>query len=306
MKILYIAGSGRAGSTILGQMLGQIDGFFSVGEAGNLWQRGLVEGRRCGCGRPVPDCPAWSAIVDRGFGTVDAARAQRLSQMAREHDRARSIPRLLARRAPPDPDPEYERALGSLYEAIEEVTRSRVIVDSSKSPIYATTLEHAVGPVVYVVHLIRDPRAAAYSWRRKKTLPDFGDDRLMATQTPFVTARRWLKAQALTELLWRPRAGRYMVLRYEDLLRDPADALRRMCALVGGDAVDLPLSGPNTVRLGVTHSVSGNPTRFSGGPVELRLDDEWVDSQRVADRRVVTAMTWPLLWRYGYQLHPSR
>ena len=32
VKVLYIAGSGRSGSTILDRILGQLDGFFSVGE----------------------------------------------------------------------------------------------------------------------------------------------------------------------------------------------------------------------------------------------------------------------------------
>jgi hypothetical protein len=36
------------------------------------------------------------------------------------------------------------------------------------------------------------------------------------------------------------------------------------------------------------------------GPVELRYDGEWAARQSRRDRRVVTALTWPLLARYGY------
>lgn len=304
MKILYIAGSGRTGSTLLGQLLGQIDGFFSVGEARNLWQRGLIERRKCGCGRSVPDCPSWSAIIGRAFGSVDAVAASRLAALAGRRDRTRSIPPLLMRRrtaSPPAVD-EYASALTSLYGAIESETACRVIVDSSKSPVYAEQLDLIAGSRVCVVHLIRDPRATAYSWLRKKTLPDFDDERMMARQSPLTSARRWFKAQVLTELLWRRRAARYLLVRYEDFVQRPAETLMRICALIGEDPRQLPLTGRTIARLEKTHSVSGNPDRFLSGTVELRLDDEWVTSMHAQDRRIVSAVTWPLLPRYGYSI----
>ena len=308
MKVLYIAGSGRTGSTILGQLLGQIDGFFSVGEVSNLWQRGLIERRKCGCGRSIPDCPSWSAIMARAFGSIDSVDAQRLSALARVRDRSHSIPAFLMRRqgtASPAID-EYARAVTSLYGAITSETGCRVIVDSSKSPVYAEQLDSIPGARVCVVHLIRDPRATAYSWLRKKSLPDFGDNRMMARQSPLTSARRWLKAQVLTELLWRRRAARYLLVRYEDLVQRPAQTLMRICALIGEDPRQLPLTGPTVARLEKTHSVSGNPDRFVSGTVELRLDDDWVTSMREQDRRIVSAVTWPLLLRYGYSIRLGR
>jgi hypothetical protein len=63
VKVLYIAGSGRSGSTILDNTLGQIDGFFSVGELRYIWERGLIEDRLCGCGERVHQCPFWAAAL---------------------------------------------------------------------------------------------------------------------------------------------------------------------------------------------------------------------------------------------------
>ena len=37
IKVLYIAGNGRSGSTLLGVLLGQIPGFFNVGEVRRVW-----------------------------------------------------------------------------------------------------------------------------------------------------------------------------------------------------------------------------------------------------------------------------
>jgi hypothetical protein len=46
--------------------------------------------------------------------------------------------------------------------------------------------------------------------------------------------------------------------------------------------------------------VSGNPSRFRTGKIELQLDEEWKVKMRGADKNVVTALTAPLLLKYGY------
>ena len=49
-RVLVIGGWGRCGSTLLDMLLGEIDGFVSAGEVRELWLRGCVEDRPCGCG----------------------------------------------------------------------------------------------------------------------------------------------------------------------------------------------------------------------------------------------------------------
>jgi len=49
-KIILIAGHSRSGSTLLDRLLGEMDGFVTVGELRCLWIRGLREDQLCGCG----------------------------------------------------------------------------------------------------------------------------------------------------------------------------------------------------------------------------------------------------------------
>src|SRR3712207_8209479 len=51
VKVLYVVGLGRSGSTILSNSLGQIGGFFSGGELNFIWRHNVLENRLCGCGR---------------------------------------------------------------------------------------------------------------------------------------------------------------------------------------------------------------------------------------------------------------
>ena len=299
MKVLYIAGSGRSGSTIVSQVLGQLDGFVAVGELWNVWQRGLVERRRCGCGIPVPECPLWADVLEEAFGRPLRIDPVRIAALGRRYLELRALPGLLRSRGR-SVDPVYRDALVSLYGAVARRTGCRVLVDSSKSPVYAEVLRLLLGLDVRVVHLVRDARASAYSWLRTKDLPDFGDDRTMIRQPPLTSARRWLKHQALTEGLWGRRDGRYLRVRYEDLIAEPRGWLARIVRFVDEDVPLAVLQDERTVRLATTHSVSGNPARFSSGAVTLRPDDEWVGSMARGDRARVTAVTWPLLRRYGY------
>lgn len=87
MKVLYIAGWGRSGTTILDNVLGAYASVFSVGELYFLWQRGLGQNRHCGCGEPLPSCPLWREVLDlayqgRRLRPADTNAAQRRSVVA--------------------------------------------------------------------------------------------------------------------------------------------------------------------------------------------------------------------------------
>ena len=98
----------------------------------------------------------------------------------------------------------------------------------------------------------------------------------------------------------RHEARRSLLVRYEDFIAEPRAVLLRIAQLVGETGDELPFDGDRTVRLARNHTVSGNPSRFKTGPVELREDREWLTRQPVVDRLTVTAMALPLLRRYGY------
>src|SRR5687768_409663 len=69
VKVLFILGWARSGSTLLDQILGTEEGFFSTGELRWIWLRGLVQQRNCGCGRRVVECPFWTAVLERAYST---------------------------------------------------------------------------------------------------------------------------------------------------------------------------------------------------------------------------------------------
>ncbi len=303
-RILYIAGSGRSGSTLLHNMLAQVDGFFGVGELRYVWRRGFIHGKRCGCGERILDCPLWGRVFGETFGGLDAVDAEELAELTdsfRVHHlpttfvgrmRRRRIRRLNV----------YLRTLSSLYHGIASVTGAEVIVDSSKNPAYGYLLTQAPDLRVSVVHMVRDPRAVAFSWSRTKLFePDETQRDLMARKSALESAMQWNARNAGTELVVRPHAEGYTRVRYEDLVAAPGTVFRQVLTSVGEDDRDLSFVEGEVVRLErPNHSVFGNLIRFDRGSVAVRRDDEWQREMTSRRKTAVAASTWPLRARYGY------
>ena len=191
---------------------------------------------------------------------------------------------------------------GRLYEAIRSVTGSRIVVDSSKEPAYGYAVSMVEDVDFRVLHLIRDPRATAHSWLKKKPQPDTETREYMHRKSAPESAVLWDAWNAAAETLWRRTPERYLRLRYEDFVADPRRSFERILDLVGEEDPELPLLGEREVKLGVSHTVSGNPNRFDTGAVELRPDREWISKMKPRDRALVTALALPLLRHYGYQI----
>lgn len=308
VKVLYIAGFGRSGSTILGDVLGGIGGFFHGGELNFIWEHNLIENRLCGCGAPFDECEVWGAVFERAFGGLNGIDAREMVRLQSSGTRTRHVPLMLSsggRRVLASRLGRYTARLERLYRAIGESTGSRVVVDSSKMSSYGYALGMAPGIELYVVHLIRDSRAAAYSWL-KEPRPD-ADERAYMNQVGVArSSLLWDVWNASSEALWSGAPGRYMRLRYEDFVAEPRRAVEGILGMLGEDTGGLPFVGEREVELGAGHTVAGNPNRFRSGPVRLRPDEEWTFRMRPRDRKLVTLLTLPLLARYGYPVSPAR
>src|ERR1700704_6679072 len=94
VRVLYIAGTGRSGSTLLANILGQVDGIFNAGEVRYIWERGMLENRLCGCGRRFADCPVWTEILSEAFGDARPVPGE-TSSLQSSLTRVRHVPGLV-------------------------------------------------------------------------------------------------------------------------------------------------------------------------------------------------------------------
>lgn len=305
VSVLYVGGMPRSGSTLLDLMLGQLPGHCDVGELFYLWTAGPVRDQRCACGEHFASCPFWTEVGHVAFGGWDRVDVEEVLRLQRQVDATRWVPLILAPRLVPSFRKRLDRYTAlmlRLYRAVLEVSGADIVVDSTKRPSLAFILRRAPDVDLRLIHLVRDPRAVVYAWTKSVPVPEGSGPRAhLKVRSPRLITRRWLTVNALMALLERLGVPR-VVLRYEDLVTRPREALGDVLALHPSTDTDGALGFviDEGLVLAPSHTVAGGRVRFRRGTVPLRLDEEWRRELPASTRRAVGAITGPLRRRYGY------
>jgi hypothetical protein len=308
VRVLYLGGLGRSGTTLLERVVGELPGAVPLGEVVHLWRRDLCDGERCGCGEPFLACPFWTAVGERAFGGWRHVDVDRVVTLALTVDRTRFVPGLALKRWTDrhwGELREYTDYYVRLYRAVQAETGATVVIDSSKHASLAYCLSHNAEIDLRVLHVVRDSRGVAYSWTKHVDRPETDGADEMTRFSPGHTALLWNAHNAAFSVL-EPRNDRVQVMRlqYEHFVADPVDITRAVARFAGlklGPG-DLDFLSPGSVTLSPCHSAAGNPMRFRTGELAIRHDDAWRQALPDAQRRLVSALTAPFLVAYGYSL----
>lgn len=304
IKILNISGWGRSGSTILGSVFGSCKDFFFGGELRNIWKLSLLKNRLCGCGIPFKECDFWKKVFEHGFGGVDNVNAEQVAEKIRLACHSRFAPLQFLPFAGKD-FKTFALSLGEveqLFTSICELTNCKIIIDTTKPPLYGYLLSLMDKLDVYTVHLIRDPRGVAYSRKKKMIQPDKEKILYLEQYNSFYNAFRWNERNLLSEYLWKKNKDKYLMVRYEDFVENPKAIISKILTFISESQSSIPFISNNEINLETNHSVWGNPSRFKVGRVELKADNEWKSKLNIFDRSISTTCTFPLLLKYGYKV----
>lgn len=296
-KVLYIVGPTRSGSTIFSNILNEVEGFFNAGELIEYWNRGLKW--PCSCGTDTRNCVIWQNVIRKvKFSDADYAR---IGQTIEAAGHSLRVPKymLSKRRQPREEEnwPEMLSALESLYKAVQSVTDCEVLIDASKNPGYAFLLSLVPGIDLYLVHLIRDPRAVAYSWLQKK--------QNLWTTNVLQTSLVWLLRNQIAEMMGRQNGSKYIKLNYEYFVSKPRQAIDNVFAFLSVEGKKSPVGRDGYARIGGNHGLCGNPVRFDSGPTRLLADRRYLQMKTI-DKILVTMLTMPGLLKYGYPLQTGK
>jgi hypothetical protein len=279
VHVLYIAGSGRSGSTLLSRLLGEVGGMVNVGQAA-FHYAGQCPPIPCGCGVAPHQCEFWK----------DIPANPQLQELGQEFFRKRHFARLAFADYMGNPKArELMFALRELYQSLRRKTGAEVIVDCSKNPARAYMLARTPGVRLLVVHLIRSPYGVAASWREPKEY--------LFHVPAWRAALSWNFIQASSELMFRRRPVHHWVIRYEDLVESPGVFVEAIATAVLGRPVDCSFLQGNRAKLKVQHMLAGNPDVFQGSDLLIERREPALS---VGARLVVSAITFPIALRYGY------
>lgn len=297
IKVLYIAGFERSGSTIVNRVLGQIDGFVAWGELRDIWQHGIVENRPCTCGTTFRNCSAWQKIFERAFKgaeKINTSEMDKLQKKARffvlPHYFKLLQDSFLKKQIHP-----YLISLEKLYQAIQKTTNSRVIVDSTKASWYGYVLSLLPSIDLYIVHVIRNPKGVCYSLDQHKSKGELTSQ----WYNPIHASISWNLKNYAVETLLNSSEDRYLRINYEDFIANPQIAVKQILKLLDEDITELPFVSPTEVKMSTDHIITGSPSSRSDiGTVKLQLDQKWKYKMKLIDKMIIDLLTFPIKHKY--------
>lgn len=314
-RVVYILGSQRGGTTILGRVLGTIEGMAYAGELRDLWATRPKLELRCGCGKRHAECEIWSELHARlDTRLVELVRLGR--QVMPPRHSWWPATRFLKSDAPFDPRSaagRYVRLIGDVYREYADLSGAGVVIDSSKHPGDAALLARAPGVSLVCVQIVRDPRGVVFDGelrrsRRRGRLHERAAWGHPEHVHPFGAIRgslAWVARHHATEAV-RRAAGRDrgLLIRYEDFCANPAQTLTAVSRLTGHPSDRPPPSSDGTFYLPTAHTPAGNGRRRAADVV-LVEDERWKVELPMLDRVLATVLSTPGRHRYGYRVSVS-
>ena len=314
LRVVYVMGAGRSGSTVLDVILGSHPDVFGTGELIHIFREEALHRANCACGEPRDECPVWTAVRTRWCELTRKTAITDHRDLYRHFCHIQSFDVGLKswmrlRRRPERQSLRLQECLSqtaALYKAIAEVSGSNIIVESSKNPLRARLLSLVPELDVRLLHLVRDARGVA--WSRMKALHtsrESGIPREIKPRPVTVSAAYWSIMNRYSEQVCRSFRDQPCIrIHYEDLIALPEDTLLAIGRLAGVDYTDVAarLAAGETMNPG--HLYAGNRVR-TAGPIQLRQDSDWMQHLTPKQQRVIWTLTASQMNRYGYARVPN-
>jgi Sulfotransferase family len=301
-SFVFMMAHSFSGSTLLAFLLGAHPEVATVGEM--YISPGFdTDSYTCSCGEPIGDCPFWRAVsrrmeargvpfdirtADTSFRTDGAldGLVHRLVT-AEPHGPLFEAARHAALRLLPRTRREVQRRLRineALVRTVTDLCGATTFVDASKRPGRLLLLNQIPSFDTRVIHLVRDGRGVTRSTARN------------LGRTVEEGARSWAASLRSAERVRRRFSDdRWLVVRHEDLCRDPEAELARIFRFLGVE----PGFRVQDFRAAGQHII-GNRMRLSATS-EVCLDERWKTELTPEQIRTVERIAGAELRRYGYE-----
>lgn len=301
-KLIYIMGHSRSGSTIFDIMLSNSKGVVGVGELTNLEKNGWQNDEYCSCGKKVNSCDYWSnvkSMVDNdSFGGIEGI----IKLKASVEGRKELLNSYIKKNQADCIIESYKEYNSMLLDSISKLAESDVIVDSSKLPSRALFLSLLDDFDVYILHIVRDPRAVCWSLAKpyKKDISS-GVQRDMLGKPIIRTIRSWLGNAILSMRVKRHAKAKYLLVNYDRLIKNTKDVLAEISNLTDHDFSDVFKMISADQEFSTFHTVAGNRLRMAE-KIKLSYDDSWKKNLSYFEKALVTTLTLPFLKKFGFRV----
>lgn len=309
-RVVYVLGTQRGGTTILGRVLGTIEGFSYAGELRDLWTVRPKRDLTCGCGKSHADCEVWSEVHARLDSRLSELVLLGHQVMPARHSWWRGSVRHVGHGDRASSTARYAQLISDVYGSFAKASGADVVVDSSKHPGDAALLAGAPGIAVSYVQIVRDPRGVVFDaeLRRSRRARVRGSGsapfrpRYLHPLGAIRGGLAWDARHIATESV-RRAAGpeRGLLIRYEDFCANPERTLTAVARLAAQPLEWPAPSDDRTFHLPTAHTPNGSGRR-TAADIRLTEDERWTEQLPGLDRALIGLVSAPRRRRYGYPM----
>jgi len=297
IRVLYIMGYGRSGSTVIESMLNSHPNVIACGELEYLLERGLDDSQSCSCGQSIMDCNLWKKAA--GLYKKKIEKHPDWRKVKRREERLMSVVRSFFSKKQSEVYASVESDL--FYDIVNEHKELHIVIDSSKSPGRALALKRN-GVDVRVLFLVRDSRAVTYSWAKKVKRPEIQAAESFMPRYPYWrSAIYWMLYNMISLVVVKKYFSEsYVIQKYENIFLDPGGFITKLEKLTGEKfgSIKPKLLGEVDIPFDA-HTISGNPVRFAKN-IKFSKDSRWENEMNKFQKGIVTIISYPLLKVFRY------
>lgn len=254
MKLVYLLGAGRSGTTLLATVLNTHPRIQTIGEMHQFLDF-ISENKPCSCGEELGKCSFWSPIINEIVDSKDEIEKQsRFTEACEYH---RNIPGLMLSK---NANNAYLEIQQKIFRAIISHSEKDVLLDSSKYLARYLLLSRSPDIEISGIYVVRDVRGLITSFAK----------RVQTSRSPLSTIAYYLLINFFGEILYRTDK-RILKIRYEDLIDNPMSQVRRISLHAFDGNVEFSTLPEN---FDIPHIVGGNRMKVKK-QVRILKDDLW-------------------------------
>lgn len=299
--IIYIAGYGRSGSTVLDILLSNHQKIIGLGEVTSE-PLGLEIKDVCSCGKTLDRCDFYRGIFQSDTIPPFQVR-KKMVELCRNIEHRKFFLRWLFGFVSDREKLEYCKSMYDFFGAVKEKSKKNFVVDSSKSAPGASgrplALSRICGFDVRVIHIIRDGRAVMWSIKKGSNRAFERGDKEKIRFSTLRAIYGWMTSNLIASLTGRLLGKeKYLCFFYEDLVKNPLKEITRIGEFLSLDMNELISRlehGKHFVIDG--HRIGGNRLRH-GKELTITNKEDWKLKLPIISKMIFWITTWPLALYY--------
>lgn len=250
--IVYIAGDGRSGSTLVELILANDSNTIAIGEGYRFWKRYEEGSSECGCGTLITSCELWKKVNARLHRIEEYSLSGHWAQIQYllQFKNWRKIQDYLK-------TPEYSvfsQVVRDFYNSVFQYSGKSVILDSSKNIGWLHVLKALGIAEIKILHLERNPCEVMNSWKKKVKLPEYQKEVWMPRKSNITILKSLLKIKL--GIRYFKNYSNYWFVSFEWVKTETPQFLEAVKEKFG-----LKIDSENLNRV-FNHGIGGNPIRF--------------------------------------------